>query len=86
MSAPLENYKATIFDPGRLFPKPDKYDTLTIPAQNSMGASSPVPLRSWAHMLLPGCTKDAYCVIERTERVEVERITREEVINAAADK
>jgi len=81
------NYKGTIVEPlktGKAIP--DKYDTMMIPAQTVMGSPSLVAIRDWAALILPRCSKGAYCVIERIDRVEVERITQEEATNAAADK
>lgn len=79
----MESYKAVIVDPNKPPVKPDNYDTLTIPGEVSNYAISPVPLREWAKKVLPSASKGAYCVIYRTERVEVERITQEDTKNAA---
>lgn len=70
----METYKAVIYEPNRPDPKPDRYGTVTLPANPSYVALSPVPLRCWAKDELSGMTKGAYCVIYKIEEVEVERI------------
>jgi hypothetical protein len=82
----METYKGIIYEPNRPASEPGKYGTVIIPANQSMSANFPGAVRRWAKDALRTAAPDAYCVICKIEEVEVERFTREEVINAPTNK
>ena len=80
----MDHFKAVITEPNRPVQKPDQYGTMHIPPVGVYYGVSLVRALEWARLTLPKLTEGAYCILYRIDEVEVEKMTREEAVSAAA--
>jgi hypothetical protein len=78
----VDHFKAVITEPNRPAPKIDEYGVLVIPPAGIYYGVSLVNALDWARKTLPRLTDGAYCTFYRIDEVEVEKMTKEEVVSA----